>query len=68
MRFEGEINDARLAPRDYAMYDCAEGAGVAVKIMRAATWSMIRSCRTMLPLAQGRCGSGTMAVHAPRWQ
>jgi hypothetical protein len=27
MRFEGEINDARLAPRDYAMYDWAKAGG-----------------------------------------
>jgi hypothetical protein len=52
----------------HAMYDCAEDAGVAVKIMRAVTWSMIRLCRTMLPLTQGHRGSGTMAVHSPRWQ
>jgi hypothetical protein len=43
----------------------AKGAGMAEAIARAAAWSMIRFWRIMLPLAQGRCAPGAIAVRSP---
>jgi hypothetical protein len=65
----GEIVDARLAPCDDAMTDCAKaGAGVAVKITRAAAWEDDLILPDHAPAHAGTPRPRATAVRSAQWQ